>query len=76
MANKSCMKNRIKAHEEDRIKDVLYRLANTAQKQREQLQTHFQPVRGRKSGDESNLSEALPYCVRERIQQRKQAAVS
>lgn len=33
-------------------------------------------LRGRKIGHESNLSEALSYCVRERIQQRKQAVVS
>lgn len=33
-------------------------------------------LQGKKIGHESNLSEASSYCVRGRIQQRKQAVVS
>lgn len=81
VSKKSCVKNRKGAHKENGIKVVLSHLvlcANTAQKQREQQQTHFQPMilKGKKIGHESNLSEALSYCVRERIQQREQTVVS
>lgn len=77
MAKKSCIKQG--AHEEDG-RDVFLpsRLsANDAQKQREQQQRHFQPmiIRERKL-ELKVISVKLYLIVLERIQQRKQAAVS